>query len=358
MGDSLHVDAGRDAREARRWNERPVARESGARRPRVVVTHRVEERTLQVLGERCDVVANQTGTTLPRDEVLARCRDADAAMMFMPDTVDRTFLEGCARLRIVAGALRGYDNFDVAAFAERGVWFTVVPELLAGPTAELGVGLLVALARRIPEGDAFVRSGRFAGWQPHLYARGIAGSRIGIAGFGQLGRAVAQRLAGFEATVVYTDVTRASAGDEHRLQVTATSLDELLVTSDHLVLTVPLTTSTYHLIDAHALARMRPGALLVNLSRGSVVCERDVAAALQKGHLGGYAADVYELEDWALPGRPHAIDDGILSPRDRTLLTPHLGSAVTEVRRQIELAAATSILQALNGGVPDGAVIV
>jgi phosphonate dehydrogenase len=326
------------------------------RRPRVVITHRVHDEILDLLGPHADVVANQTPATLEREEIARRAHDADALIVFMPDLVDRALLDACPRLAIVAGALRGYDNIDVAACTERNIWVTVVPELLAEATAELGIGLLVALARRVPEGDAFVRGGTFAGWRPELYARGIAGSAVGIAGFGQLGRAIAVRLAGFRADVRYADAHALDEGDAAGLGVRYAPLDELIATSDHLVLALPLTAATRGLIDARRIATMRRGATLVNLARGSLVDEEAVAAALASGHLGGYAADVFAFEDWAVAGRPRAIPAALLAQRDRTIFTPHLGSAVGDVRRAIERSAAEATLDAIRGRRPAGAV--
>jgi phosphonate dehydrogenase len=327
-----------------------------SQRPRVVITHRVHDEILDLLAPYADVVANQTPATLPRNEIVRRARDADALIVFMPDLVDRALIDACGRLTIVAGALRGYDNIDVAACTARGIWVTVVPEVLAEATAELGVGLLVALARRVPEGDALVRSGSFVGWQPHLYARGIAGRTIGIAGMGQLGRAFAQRLAGFGADVRYADTRPLADDDAARLGVREATLDELISTSDYLVLSLPLTAATQHMIDARRIATMRAGATIVNLARGSLVDEDAVAAALAEGRLGGYAADVFAFEDWARADRPRAIPPALLAQRDRTLFTPHLGSAVADVRRAIEAAAAHAVLDALRGATPAGAV--
>jgi phosphonate dehydrogenase len=325
-------------------------------RRRVVITHRVHDEILDLLAPHADIVANQTPATLERDEIARRARDADALIVFMPDLVDRALLDACPHLTIVAGALRGYDNIDVAACTERGIWVTVVPDLLAEATAELGIGLLLALARRVPEGDAFVRGGTFAGWRPELYARGIAGSTVGIAGLGQLGRAFAARLAGFRADVRYTDARVLDDDAAAALGVRHVPLDELIATSDHLVLTLPLTDATHGLIDARRIATMRAGATLVNLARGSLVDEEAVAAALATGQLGGYAADVFAFEDWARAGRPGAIPPTLLAQRDRTLFTPHLGSAVTSVRRAIEGSAAEAVIDALRGARPTGAV--
>jgi phosphonate dehydrogenase len=316
----------------------------------------VHDDVLALLARETEVVANQTGTTLPRDEIARRAHDADALVVFMPDLVDRALLARAPRLRIVAGALRGYDNIDVAACTERAIWVTIVPELLAGPTAELGMGMLVALARNVPAGDAFVRSGRFAGWQPHLYGRGIARRSVGIVGMGQLGRAFAERLAGFRADVRYADPRPLPVADAERLGITHAPLDELLRASDYVVLTLPLTPETLHLIDADRIATMRAETVVINLARGSLVDEDAIAAALASGALGGYAADVFAFEDWARADRPQTIPPALLAHPERTVFTPHLGSAVGDVRYEIEMAAAHSVLAALRGATPPGAV--
>jgi phosphonate dehydrogenase len=325
-------------------------------RPRVVITHWVHPEVLELLGGACEVVANPTRDTLPREEVLRRCRDADAALVFMPDRVDEAFLAACPRLKVVAGALKGYDNLDVTACARRGVWCTVVPDLLTAPTAELTVALLLGLARRVPEGDRLVRGGHFAGWRPVLYGAGLAGATVGLVGLGAIGRAVARRLAGFEARLLYCDPAPLPPEEERGGGLTRADLPELLSASDFVVLLVPLTPATRHLIDRAALGRFRPGSFLVNTCRGSVVDEEAVADALEAGRLAGYAADVFALEDWSDPGRPAGLCRRLREMAGRTLFTPHLGSAVDRVRRDIALAAAHNVLQALRGEVPADAV--
>ena len=220
----------------------------------------------------------------------------------MPDRVDAAFLKQCPRLKVIACALKGFDNFDVEACTDAGVWVTIAPDLLTNPTAELAVGLAIALARRLREGDALMRSGTFKGWRPVLYGKGLDQSVVGIVGMGAVGRAIAARLAGFGCRILGVD-----PGRDMPDGVTAADLDVALAASDYLILAVPLTPATFHLIGREALKRMKPGALLVNIGRGSVVDEAAVADALDGGALGGYAADVFEMEDWALR-EPPALD--------------------------------------------------
>jgi phosphonate dehydrogenase len=273
----------------------------------------------------------------------------------MPERVDDAFLAACPDLLVIACALKGYDNFDVEACTRRGVWLTIVPDLLTAPTAELTIGLMIALGRNVLPGDRLVRGGNFGGWRPILYGRGIDGSTVGLLGAGAVGKAVARRLAGFRTTMLYTDNTPLSAYEEDELRLRRVGLGELLEQSDFVVLCLPLLQHTKHLVDREFLARMKPGALLINTARGSLVDEAAVADALEGDQLAGYAADVFSMEDWALPDRPRKVSARLLDSR-KTVLTPHLGSAVDCVRRDIALQAAESVLQALRGEVPAGAV--
>lgn len=314
--------------------------------PRILVTHWVEEEVLDLLATVGEVEANRTRHTWPRAELRERAADKHAIMAFMPDQVDAAFLAACPDLRIIACALKGYDNFDRAACAAAGVQLSIVPDLLTAPIAELAVGLAIGLGRRIRDSDALVRAGEFGGWRPILYGFGLDGATVGLLGLGAVGRAVADRLAGFGCRIIAHDPGAAPRDD-----VTLLPFADLLTQSDLLIAAAPLTPTTRHMLDAAALAALRPGALLVNIGRGSVVDEAAVLAALHSRHLGGYAADVFEFEDWLLPDRPLEIALA-LRTHPRTLFTPHLGSAVARVRREIALRAGRNILDALQGRTP------
>lgn len=324
-------------------------------KPRVVLTHRVHREIIDLLASRCDVIANQTADTLDPDELLRRVSSADAMMAFMPDRVDANFLARCPRLKVIGAALKGFDNFDIEACTARGVWLTFVPDLLTVPTAELAIGLTIGLTRKLLQADHRVRSGQFAGWRPELYGLGIEGSVIGIIGMGAIGKAIARRLDGWGADLLYTDRARCQDGLEHELGVRWMELDSILARSDIVILALPLTRETVHTISASRLSVMKPGAYLVNPCRGSVVDEAAVAAALQGGRLGGYAADVFAMEDWARADRPRQIAPGLLA-HPNTMFSPHIGSAVSRVRLEIERRAADNILQVLSGNRPRDAV--
>jgi phosphonate dehydrogenase len=333
-----------------------AAEGAGGKRPVVFVTNRVHPEVIACLEEFGCVEANPSAEPFPREIFFEKASRATGLMVFMNDWLDAAALDRCPKLRIVAAALKGYDNFDVEACTERGIWFTIVPDLLTIPTAELAIALMLGLARKVLEGDRVVRSGDFAGWRPILYGTGLAGRTAGIVGMGELGRAVAERLAAFGMKILYADRATLAAEGEKSLGAARAELGELVARSDFVILLAPLSPETTHLFDAAMLPRMKPGSFLVNVGRGSVVDERAVADALKSGHLAGYAADVFEMEDWARADRPASVCADLLAQADKTLFTPHLGSAVRETRFEIEMRAARNITEALSGRRPPDAI--
>jgi phosphonate dehydrogenase len=325
-------------------------------KPKIVITSWVHPAVISRLSEHCIVVPNETRERLSREEILRRAYDADVIMTFMPDSIDEAFIEACPRLRLVACALKGYDNYDVEACTKRGIWITNVPDLLTIPTAELTIGLLIGLTRKILQGDEFVRSGRFEGWRPTLYGAGLTGRTLGFIGMGAVAQAIAARLQGYEMNLNYVDIKPLHPEFEGRWGLRRVGMEQLLADSDYVVPMVPYNPDTFHLIDAASIAAMKNGAYLVNACRGSVVDEEAVADALASGKLAGYAADVFELEEWARLSRPQDIQERLLMDTERTLFTPHIGSAVDSVRLAIEMEAASNILQYLNDEIPQGAI--
>ena len=311
---------------------------------KVVITHRVDPRIIRTLETSFHVITNQTSHTLDRSEILARCSDAVGLMVFMPDSIDEDFLCQCPRLKTIAGALRGYDNFDIDACRSHGVNFTIVPDLLAQPTAELALALVLALGRRLLEGDDYMRSGEFHGWRPQLYSFGVMKRRIGVVGMGRLGRAFTRVVSGLDCTVKYYDQQQLNPDLHQELGVEYLNFESLLKWSDYLVMMLPLTESTHHLINKDSLSLLKRGSFLVNVGRGSTVDEIAVADSLDSGLLAGYAADVFEMEDWVREDRPNAINSRLIESKSNTFFTPHVGSAVSDIRYEIELEAAQSLL--------------
>jgi phosphonate dehydrogenase len=324
-------------------------------KPKVVITHWVHDDVIEHLRHFCTPVPVTDRTVLPPDVVLARSVDAVGLLACMSDHVDEDFLRRCPHLRVISGTLKGSDNFDAAACTRHRVWLTALPDQLTTPAAELCIGLIIGLMRHVVAGDRHVRSGAFEGWRPHLYGGGLAGATIGLIGMGMIGQAVARRLSAFETNVLYHDVRPLTAGREEELGARRVSFDELLADSHVVLPLLPLGPDTAGLLDREALARMRDGAYLVNVSRGSLVDETAVAEALETGRLRGYAADVFAMEDWLQRRRPSRIPPTLLR-HPHTLFTPHLGSAVDDVRRTMSHTAADQIAQVLAGLRPDYAV--
>jgi len=317
-------------------------------KPIVVITHWVHDEVLNLLKASCHVIPNTTKETLPRQEIMRRSKNADGLMAFMPDCIDEEFLLECPRMKVIGAALKGYDNIDIDACKRRGIYFTIVPELLTEPVAELAVALILGIGRNILSGDRQVRNGQFWGWRPVLYGRGLADSTVGIVGMGAIGQAVAERLRGFRCRLIYSDPNPMRLETQTSLCLTRFRLEELLAQSDFILIAVPLTPQTRHVINPTTLSEIKTGAYLVNIGRGSVVDESAVSAALISGKLAGYAADVFEFEDLTCDGRPMEIFPALIANPGKTLFTPHIGSAVDSVRREIALEAAHSILSALN----------
>jgi phosphonate dehydrogenase len=299
--------------------------------PRVVVTNRVFPETHALLAAHAELDVNPSIEPWPYEEVRARCHYASGLFAFMTDRIDAPFFAACPSLRVIGAALKGYDNIDVAAATEAGVWVTIVPDLLTVPTAELAIGVMLALSRHIIAGDRSIREQDFNGWRPQFYGAGLCGATVGIAGFGRVGRAIAERLVPFACRLLAHDPAAREAPPSLASHVTMTEFDTLLAQADYLILALPLNEATRHIIDADAIARMKLGARIVNPARGSLVDEAAIASALVDGRLAGYAADVFECEDWARRGRPAKIDPRLRAADAPTVLTPHIGSAVTDV---------------------------
>lgn len=339
-------------RSAPRKKKQPHSQEQ----PTVFITNRVHPEVLAFLGQFARVKSNPNIEPFSHERFFNEASSASALMVFMNDTLDAAALKQCPQLRIVAAALKGCDNFDVAACTARGVWFTIVPGLLTNPTAELAIALALGISRKVLEGDRIVRSGAYSGWRPILYGRGLHGHTAGIVGMGKLGRALASRLSAFGMKILYTDPVALPGAIETDLGATRTKLAKLLAASDFVFLLLPLTPDTFHLFGSAMLGRMKRGGFLINIGRGSTVDEKAVARALASGHLAGYAADVFEMEDWARANRPKSISAALIKQTGKTLFTPHLGSAVREARLQIEMRAARNIVEALSGRRPPDAI--
>ena len=275
-----------------------------------------------------------------RAELLAGVADADALLCMLTERVDAELLDAAPRLRVVANYAVGYDNVDVDAATARGVVVTTTPDVLTEATADLTWTLILAVARRVLEGDALVRSGGWTTFGPTmLLGAPVAGRTIGIVGMGAIGTAVARRANGFGMTVLCTS-RHPHPGAEAEVGAERVGLDELLTRSDIVTLHAPLTDESRHLIDAAALARMKPTAILVNAGRGPLVDESALVAALAGGTIAAAGLDVYEREPTLTPG---------LAELSNVVLLPHIGSATTEARGAMVRLCCDNIIAVLAG---------
>jgi glyoxylate reductase len=272
-------------------------------------------------------------------ELAGRVAGKDALVCTVTDRIDASVIDAGADLKVIANVAVGYNNIDVAHARSRGIVVTNTPDVLTETVADFTWALILAIARRLAEGDRLIRRGQWRGWAFDLMlGTDLKGKQLGLVGFGRIGRAVAAKAAAFGMRVAYTGPTRrdASAAD-------FMSFDRLLHTSDVVSLHVPLTDATRHLVDGRALARMKRSAYLVNTSRGPVVDEAALAWALQQHLIAGAALDVFENEP--------AVHPDLLG-LENVLLVPHLGSATSETRAAMARLAVENVLAVLSGRPP------
>lgn len=313
------------------------------RRPRVFVARRLPDEGLATIKAACDADIWSDELPPPRDELLRRVAGCDGILTLLTDRVDDELLDAAGpKLRVVSNYAVGYDNVDVAACARRGVAVGNTPGVLTETTADLAWALLMAAARRLAEGDRYVRAGRWQTWGPLLLlGPDVHGATIGIVGFGRIGQAVARRAGGFGMEILYHDVARLPDEVTAPLGATYVPLDELLARSDFVSLHVNLTTETRHLINATTLAAMKPTAVLVNTARGPVVDSAALAVALHDGVIFAAALDVTDPE-------PIPIDDPLVG-LDNCLIVPHIASASRATRGKMAAMAAANLLAGVRG---------
>jgi lactate dehydrogenase-like 2-hydroxyacid dehydrogenase len=297
---------------------------------RCFVTRRLPGDALDRLAAEHDTEVWEQDDPVPREELLERAGPVEGLLTMLTDRVDAELLDASPKLRAVSNYAVGVDNIDVEAATARGIPVGHTPDVLTGSTADLAVGLMLAVARRIPEGDRLVRAGKWPAWGPETFVgRDLHGSTVGIVGFGRIGKALAERVRGFGATAVHA--TRSMSG----------SLDELLERADFVSLHVPLTPETRGMIDAAALERMKPSAYLVNTGRGPLVDTDALTRALHEGTIAGAALDVTDPEP--LPADHPLLDAPNL------VVVPHIGSDTYSTRRAMAELAVENLLAGLAG---------
>ena len=314
---------------------------SSAVKPAILVCRRIFPETLALLREHFEVEANDADVVWSRDELIARLQGKAGVFVTGTQPVDAALLDACRDLRAVCSMAVGYNNIDVPACTARGVLVSNAPDVLTETTADFGFALMMAAARRIAESEHFLRRGEWTKWSVDLFAGAdVHGATLGILGMGRIGRAIARRGAkGFAMPVVYHNRSRLDAAVEAELGARWRSKDELLAAADHLVIVVPYSAESHHLVGAAELGRMKPTATLTNIARGGIVDDAALARALRDGTIAAAGLDVFE-------GEP-AIHPDLLTVAN-VVLTPHIASASLPTRRAMARLAADNLIAALD----------
>jgi len=312
-------------------------------RPRVFVSRIIPDAGLDPIAAACEMDLWREELPPPRDELLRRVAGRDGILTLLTDRVDDGLLDAAGpQLKVVSNYAVGFDNIDVAACARRGVAVGNTPGVLTETTADLAWALLMAAARRLPEGDRYVRAGKWKTWGPMLLlGPDVHGATIGIVGFGRIGQAVARRAQGFGMEILYHDLQQLPDDVTRPLGATYLPLEELLPRCDFVSIHVNLSEETRGLINAKTLSWMKPTAVLVNTSRGPVVDQPALAEALRGGVIGAAALDVTDPE-------PIPMDDPLVG-LDNCLIVPHIASASRATRGKMAQMAAANLLAGVRG---------
>jgi len=317
-------------------------------KPKALVTRPLFPAARKILDDHFETDYWTAEERIPRAELLKRVADKEALVCLLTEKVDEELLAAAPKLRIVATVSVGYDHIDVAACTRRKVVVTNTPGVLDETTADFAWTLLMAIARRLVEGDAWMRKGTWPGWElDQLLGGDVHGKTLGIVGFGRIGRGVARRASGFQMRILYNDATRAPAEVQRELHAEFADFDTLLRESDFVTLHVPLLPATRHLMSTPAFEKMKRTAYFINTSRGPVVDEAALAQALEQKKLAGAALDVYEQEPKVHPA---------LVPRSDVILAPHIASASIETRTKMAVMAATNAAALFEGRRPPNAL--
>jgi glyoxylate reductase len=317
---------------------------------KIFVTRKIPGKALDRLTKSDnEVVVSEFDRPLTEEELLEKAKGVDALLSLLTDRINGDVVDAIGpQLKIVSNYAVGFDNIDIEALTNRGVLVTNTPsDEVNESVAECAWTLMLALSRRVVEGDEAVRRGAYKGWEPDIFlGKNLIGKTIGIIGLGRIGSMVARRAKGFNVEVLYNQRTRKQK-EEKELNVKYVEFDELLKKSDFVTIHCPLTEGTRHMINKDSLAKMKKGAFIINTARGAVIQESDLVSALRDGGLGGAALDVYENEPEINPE---------LIGMENVILTPHIASATWEAREKMGEQAVNAILDTLVDKKPDNLV--
>jgi gluconate 2-dehydrogenase len=313
-------------------------------KPKLLVTREVFDETLAYLGEHCEVQSNQQDVPLDPETLAQRLKGKEGVMCCLTDRIDDPLLARCSELKVVANIAVGYNNIDLAACTARGVMATNTPGVLDDSTADLAFTLMLATARRLTEVESYIRAGEWTGWRLKQWLGvDVHHATLGIIGMGRIGQVIARRAFGFEMRVIYHNRTRLASEIEQRLGATWVTRDELLALADFVVLQMPYSPQTHHLIGEAELRKMKSSAILINSTRGGVVDDAALVRALKNGTIRAAGLDVFE-------GEPK-LNPGFLELQN-VVLAPHIGSSTEATRRAMAMTAAKNAVAALTGGKP------
>jgi len=310
---------------------------------KVYLTRRIPEDGIKLLEERHEIEIYEGDAPPSKEEIIEKVRDKEGLLCLLTDPIDKDVFNAAPKLRAISTYAVGYDNIDMEEATRRKIPVSNTPGVLTETTADLTWALIMAIARRIVEGDKMVREGKFKGWGPMvLLGNDVYGKTLGIIGAGRIGQAVARRAKGFNMRIIYTSRERKS-DFERECNAKFVGLDELLKESDYITLHVPLTEETYHLIGEKELKMMKNSAYLINTARGKCIDEKALVEALKNKDIAGAALDVFENEPLLTPG---------LAELDNVVLAPHAGSASIETRTKMAIIAAKNLIDSLDGKMP------
>lgn len=311
---------------------------------KVFVAGAIPEVGLNQLEKYFDVEMYTGDTLITESELIEKIQDVDALITLLSTNVSANVMDLAPNLKVIANYGAGFNNIDIHAARKRDINVTNTPIASTNATADLTMGILLAVARRIPEGDQLCRTKGFNGWSP-LFFRGreVSGKTIGIIGLGEIGTAVARRAKGFGMNILYSGPTRYPE-KETELNATHVSLEELLTRSDFVTINCAYNDQLHHMIDYNALQKMKTTSYLINASRGPIVCEGDLVRALKEQLIEGAALDVFEFE-------PQITEE--LKSMTNVVITPHIGNATFEARDMMANIVATNVIKQLNGELPD-----
>lgn len=311
-------------------------------KPRILIARAIFPEVVERLAQHFEVEANPEDVVWPLPELLARLADKDGVLTTGSQRIDSELMAACPRLKIVANMAVGYNNFDVEAMTAAGVQGTNTPDVLTETTADFGLALLLAAARRVSEAEHYLRAGAWHKWRYDLFAGAeVHGSTLGIIGMGRIGQGIAQRAAlGFGMDVIYHNRAPLEPDIEAQCQARYVDKETLLRSADHVLLALPYTLASHHTIGAPELALMKPTATLVNIARGGIVDDGALAHALRTQQIAAAGLDVFEDEPDVHPG--------LLALRN-VVLTPHIASATVATRLAMANLAADNLIAFFDG---------